>query len=197
MPRPPLPAPAIERGDVDPLTVEEMRTAIEQLGAADILRLEKAAAYFGRRSGQSADDLRQEAYVRALDGRRRCPRGVGVPLFLSNVMGSIASERDRDAQHADVDQMTTVDAAAAHRLSNYQPDVLEQVCTRIDGDRLRREAIHLFNDNERAKVMFEGIVEEMEGEELRGLLDASQTEFDSLRRLVRRRLDKHFQGPKP
>ncbi len=179
------------------MTVEEARIAIAQLGPADMLRLAKAAAYFGYRNGRLADDLRQEALVRVLDGRRKCPRTVKPALFLSNVMRSIASERDRDSEHADLDEMEAIGAPAAASMSSHGSDLLEQVRAKIDGGQLLRKALDLFEDNERAKTMFEGIVEEMEGQELRELLGVSQVEFDSLRRLVRRRLDKHFQGRKP
>ncbi len=183
--------------DADTWTVEEARIAIAQLGPADMLRLTKAAAYVEYRTGRSAGDLKQEAFVRVLDGRRKCPRNVNVALFLSNVMRSIASETDRDAEHTDVDEPASINAAADETINSYGLSPLEQVRTKVDGGRLLREALALFDDNMEARMMFEGIVEEMEGQELRELLGVSQVEFDTLRRLVRRRLDKHFQGRKP
>jgi RNA polymerase sigma-70 factor (ECF subfamily) len=40
--------------------------------------------------------------------------------------------------------------------------------------------------------MLEGIMEGIAGEELRSLTQLSQTQFDSKRRLIRRRIDKAF-----
>ncbi|MCW6509873.1 hypothetical protein [Lichenifustis flavocetrariae] len=191
-----LGSPEGDQDEAEALTLEEVRVAIEHLGPADMLRLAKAAAHFEYRNGRLARDLRQEAFVRVLDGRRKCPRNVNLALSLSNVMRSIASERDREAEHADIDEMIAADSLEAGSMSGIGPDLLEQVRGKLDGEQLLSEALRLFEDNERAKTMFEGIIEDMEGQELRELLGVSQVEFDTLRRLVRRRLDKHFRDRK-
>ena len=74
---------------------------------------------------------------------------------------------------------------------------IEKLKVEFDGERLLSEALGLFEDDEKAKLMFEGMMEEMEGEELRAFLELTSTEFNSKRRLVRRRLNNHFEGRRP
>lgn len=54
------------------------QTHNELLGAIE-LRVEKMAAYFGRRCGVDEDDLRQEAWVAVLEMLPRLDHSVGVP----------------------------------------------------------------------------------------------------------------------
>jgi hypothetical protein len=56
-----------------------------------------------------------------------------------------------------------------------------------------RAAIAAFDGDETAEMLFEGTVDGMEGQELREFLGLSQTDFDSKRRFVRRRLNLHFE----
>jgi RNA polymerase sigma-70 factor (ECF subfamily) len=57
---------------------------------------------------------------------------------------------------------------------------------------LRQTILELFADDSIAQRMLEGIMEGIAGEELRSLTQLSQTQFDSKRRLIRRRIDKAF-----
>jgi hypothetical protein len=80
----------------DSLSLDEITAAIEAFKDADWLRLTRAARYFSYkgRCGRDWADLQNEALVRTLDGRRKCPRDISVLTFLGNVIRSIASESD-------------------------------------------------------------------------------------------------------
>jgi hypothetical protein len=67
-------AAALDDSVGDSLSPEEIRSAIERFSDADWLRLRKAAQYFSGRSGREWRELQNEALLRSLDGRRRCPR---------------------------------------------------------------------------------------------------------------------------
>ena len=51
----------------------------------------------------------------------------------------------------------------------------------------------LFDGDETAQRLFDGTLDGIEGQKLRGLLGLSQKDFDSKRRFVRRRLNQHFE----
>ena len=73
---------------------EEIEEAIRSLSTAELLRLHKAARYYcRRRSLLHPDDLLHEAFARAIDGSRGCPRDVDVVRFLALAMRSIASSK--------------------------------------------------------------------------------------------------------
>ena len=57
---------------------------------------------------------------------------------------------------------------------------------------LRQTILELFADDGVAQRMLEGIMDGIAGEELRSLTQLSQTQFESKRRLIRRRIDKAF-----
>ena len=76
------------------LSPAELSTAIEKFSELDWLRVKKAALRFYGRCGGDWEVLQNEALVRALDGRQKCRRDVGVVTFLGNAIRSIASERD-------------------------------------------------------------------------------------------------------
>ena len=52
--------------------------------------------------------------------------------------------------------------------------------------------LSLFEDDEIAQLILEGMMEGIEGEELRELTDLDNTAYQSKRRLIRRRIDKKF-----
>ena len=179
------------------LDTEEIRAAIECFGDADWVRLKRAADYFAWRAGTQGCDLRQEAMMRALEGRRKCPRNTKVITFLCNAIRSIASEDDLDVQQVPLEGKLEFDPDDGAKLCDPSQSPDREAQGRIDGERLLSEALGLFEDDEKAKLMFEGMMEEMEGEELRAFLELTSTEFDSKRRLVRRRLNNHFEGRRP
>jgi RNA polymerase sigma-70 factor (ECF subfamily) len=178
----------------DTLSLDEITAAIEMFTDADWLRLKIAAQYFSYegRCGRDWSDLQNEALVRALDGRRKCPRNVSVLTFLGNVIRSIASDSD------DLDK-----TLRSHELDAAQETVTgaitlkappDPLASTFDAKRLFKEAVDLFEGDTVAQTLFEGDVDGMEGQELRELVGLTQTEFDSKRRYVRRRLNAHFAG---
>ena len=52
--------------------------------------------------------------------------------------------------------------------------------------------VSLFEDDEIAQVILEGMMEGIEGEELRKLTELDKTAYQSKRRLIRRRIEKRF-----
>jgi hypothetical protein len=177
----------------DTLSLDEISVAIEEFTDADWLRLKRAALYFSYddRCARDWADLQNEALVRSLDGRRKCPRNVPVCTFLGNVIRSIASETDYLDGNAlrsyEVEQAQETVAGVIALKGASDP-----LASNFDSKRLFKEAVDLFEGDMIAQTLFEGDVDGMEGQELRELVGLTQTEFDSKRRYVRRRLNAHF-----
>jgi hypothetical protein len=81
------------------------------------------------------------------------------------------------------------DAAPGVFALKAPPDPLVSI---FDAKQLFKEAVDLFEDDTVAQVLFEGDVDGMEGQELRALVGLTQTEYDTKKRYVRRRLNAHF-----
>ncbi len=174
------------------LSPAELSATIEKFSELDWLRVKKAALRFYGRSGGDWEDLQNEALVRALDGRRKCPKGVQVVTFLGNVIRSIASEFDGlDGHFPPSDELEAQQETAAGAVPLTEP--VDPVASTVDAMSMIEGAAAVFDGDEIAQRLFEGIVDGIEGQKLRDLLELSQKEFDSKRRFVRRRLDHHFE----
>jgi hypothetical protein len=71
---PSLPATAEERAPDSHYTPDEISVLLGTLSNADRQRLVASSRYLAHDRHILAADLRQEAFVRALDGRRKCQR---------------------------------------------------------------------------------------------------------------------------
>jgi hypothetical protein len=72
------------------------------------------------------------------------------------------------------------------------PDPEYQSASNEEVTQMTQHIVPLFDDDLVAQVMVEGIMEGMEGEELRELTGLSKVGFASKRRLVRRRIEQGF-----
>jgi RNA polymerase sigma-70 factor (ECF subfamily) len=77
----------------DYATPDEAAVALEQLGPAGRIRLEKIARNRLRGLNTEWEDLLQEALTRILEGSRKWPRNLPIINFVAGVMKSLASER--------------------------------------------------------------------------------------------------------
>lgn len=180
---------------------DEVADAIRGLSAPQWGRLRAAATAFARGRPIEAEDLLQEAFRRALDGSRSCPNHVDLAKFLAESMRSIAhGEKAKRgcrpplvplASHGD-----TSDEAVD--LPTHKPTVEERMAYDQEGAAMQTAIIALFDDDPVAQVIVEGIFEDLQGEDLRELTELDATAYQTKRKLIRRRIDKHFpDGWKP
>jgi DNA-directed RNA polymerase specialized sigma24 family protein len=83
----------------DYFSIVEISQMLDALTEPDWRRLLRSSRYLAHGHRILAADLRQEAFVRSLDGRRRCRRSYDIVNFLIGIMRSLTSqerEADRD-----------------------------------------------------------------------------------------------------
>jgi DNA-directed RNA polymerase specialized sigma24 family protein len=176
-----------ERQSDDYLTTEEVRLRLEQLTAADFQRLRQISGYIAR-SGQDAEDLRQEAYLRALDGTRRCGRDEDFIRFLAGSMQSIQHSKRKAAGRARPHQEALErDPTAAMASAPDEP--LETLLKEEDEFCFVMGKLQMFGDDPVALAVLEGIMEGFQGAELCELVGITPQELATKRRLIKRRLD--------
>jgi RNA polymerase sigma-70 factor (ECF subfamily) len=191
----------VTREPVDPtLSRDEIEEAIRSLPPAGWIKLRKAANTFCRRGALDPDDLLQEAFARAIDGSRRCPRNVDIVRFLAQTMRSIATDTLEVARRQPEFRAVPLigDDGVPLEVPARELSAEERLIELRETKRLSTAIIDLFADDPIAEVIVIGIMEGMDGEELRALTELDDTDFASKRRLIRRRIDAAFpHGEKP
>jgi len=181
------------------LTQKEIRGAIAALPEADWLRLHKVARALCRNvchsGGFDADDLLQEAFQRALNGGRQCPRDVEVTRFLAGVMRSIASDWGKARRRRPEMRLNARSGALLEVVVQVRDgclDAEELLASTEESAGVIERIKDLFADDPTALKIIDGMLEGRAGAELRSAAELSEKEFASKRRLIRRRIDKAF-----
>jgi DNA-directed RNA polymerase specialized sigma24 family protein len=151
----------------------EIYQSLQSLSAAQKTALNKIARTFAKQTRYGHEDLIQEAYLRVLGGKREWRRTVAAVPFLCAVMRSIAWDWRTESHdvHADVEAIGYEDHTAA---------------VRIDAQKIAE----LFSDDPVAQKIIIALMDGARGEELRGISGLTQTEYESKRTKIRRRLEK-------
>ncbi len=180
------------------LSTAEITDAIRALSPTDLVRLRTIARMLARFSNIAADDLAQEACFRAMAGARECPHHIALLPFLVGIMRSIVSDAAKARKRHPEAQLEVL-MAAGKEWSDNTMTTEEQLIASEDEKALveratatRRQVLGLFDDDLVAQTIAEGILDGLEGEELRSLTELDKTAFASKRRLIRRRIAKAF-----
>ena len=181
-------------GAVGSRSRNELEQAIDEFTDADWARLWKAARFYATYPVEP-DQLIQEALLRAISGNRNCPTNVDVPKFLAEAMRSIAnggrSKVENRRVEVSLNDETRKDLEA---ITPKTPDLTpeERIISDEQCHNIETGILKLFEDDEAAQLLVLGMMDGVEGTELRELTDLDETSFNSKRRLVRRRIGKAF-----
>lgn len=176
------------------LSTADIEAALRALPEVGWIRLRKISYIFANYSTMNAEDLLQEACFRALDGTRRCPKDLDLFKFFSGMMRSIASDTLKAAKrHPELRLVSSSDdEEIVYDLPDEQPSAEEIIIKAQEATRIKQNILSLFEDDSVAQIMVEGIMEDMDGEELRALTELDKIAFASKRRLIRRRIERAF-----
>jgi RNA polymerase sigma-70 factor (ECF subfamily) len=177
------------------LSVAEVTEIIENLSDADFLRIKKISQYLSYGGARSPAELRQEAIKRALGGTRKCPRRLEIVPFLYGTMRSIASaDRKAIGRSPELHLVPKQGSSAGSILDGVDPRLSPEDRILKDEEfyELKNAILPLFDDDPVAQTLAEGMIEGMEGQELREFVGLNEKDFATARRLIRRRIDKAF-----
>ena len=159
--------------EAPPLSRAEIDNAIKFLTAAEKTKIMKIAAQYAPMTPYGDEDLLQEAKLRAIDGRRKWPRGLPATTFFMWVMRSIAWEWKRKDDPLDED---IGDKGAGERT------LLNRIYA--------MEIIKAFDDDPIAQNILVARMKGARGEELRKLSGLSPKDYESKIKNIRRRIEK-------
>ena len=174
---------------------DEVESAILAFTPDEALRLRDVSWRYASLCTLEADDLLQEAIVRALEGSRKCPVNISVVRFLAEAMRSIAHGESEKTENQVVPiSLLSADDQESKSLNrpDRSPSIEENVINEESAAILRNSIIALFNEGTPERDMVEGIMDGWSAEELRELLNLDKTVYNSMRRLIRRRLNKAY-----
>lgn len=156
------------------------------LSNADRQRLAASSRYLAHDRHILAADLRQEAFIRALDGRRKCQRSWNVTDFLVGIMRSLTSaEREADM--------------AGHRpvlIGTFGEGVIDPASPAPSPEQVGHDAIYYrrtitairetIERDPRLVALIDAVLDGAKGAELQRRLQVDATELASLRRQLKR-----------
>jgi DNA-directed RNA polymerase specialized sigma24 family protein len=179
----------------DRLTVAEMYDSIETISEADMARFVSVARGFSRLCGIDADELLQEAFTRALEGRRTCERGTDLVPFLCGVMKSFVSQENEARKEGF--RRTVVMRGGEPVLPDVpadDPSPERSAISAIDDKARLAEIEALAVGDEKLQLLIEGIYDKMRGAELQELLGVDKNGLAAVRKRLWRLLQECKKG---
>lgn len=162
----------------------EVRRVLNRLRRADILRLSLLAQHWasGLRT-YNADDLLNEAFDRALSGRRPWPSDLSMAAFLNGIMRSVASQWRREE-------------AREPLIEDDEDGGTEKIEGSLDPDHDLRDLLCRMRQSlgvdPQALAVFEHILADSDRQEVQTALGIDATVYDTARRRMIRHLFKNF-----
>lgn len=147
--------------------------------------LHQAARYYGWLAQTDADDLLQDALLRAVT-TRSCPAHVQVDRYVRGIIRSIASaiivKRERNRDLAELAR-----AAEEERLANSVLSPDEELDRRERAEVYQDALARICEGNLLAEMVLDGIGQGLRGKALEEFAEADTLELANVRRLIKRR----------
>ena len=170
----------------DHYSLEEMRKAVGALSKGEMLNLYGMSSDIAIRYKLDPRDLLNEAFVRALDGRRKCPKNVNIVAFLFWTMKSIVSSKAKsNKKHPHISATSQADNGEEKDDFLFRDDRSPESAT-ISADILNR-LVHACEENENAYFVVEALLEDQSRDDILELLDGDVKKLNSARRYIRRK----------
>lgn len=176
----------------DVLSVAELKSQLDGLSQADWIRLERAANTLCWGLAIEPQDLLNEIFCRALEGRRKCPTNVPVNVFLMGGMESIVSAHLKKRSHDVVEQAVIANSSDCEEVDSF----LDRHCDLDTPEEilLAQQTLDkyekLFSDNETAQMVLMGQIDGYSPLEIQEMCGLKPVEYASNLRFIRRKLDK-------
>ena len=168
------PKPRRKRYSPDEIrSLEEIRKIYELLTDAEKTRMVMIARIRAKGTSYEHRDLINEAWTRVFEGRRKWPKDVDVIPFMSGVMWSVSGDWQAEKHDESVD----IDSVG---IDNHPR------AATLDAQKI----MALFDDDPIAQKMVIAMMKGLRGEELKEMSGLTQTEYESKRTKIRRRVEK-------
>ena len=171
-----------------------MRDAIEALYEEEHAKLIDIARFRAAGFSGAYEDLLHEALTKALDGQRKCPADTDFTAFLSNVMRSLANNWRKGRERHRTEQFPE-DKKARERLFLGIGRIESAEEVRMQGEKLER-MLTLF-ENDPVALRVAKLMSRHRGDALRVAAGISTRELATVRRRIRRRVERALKEGTP
>lgn len=173
-------------------TPDELKLHFEQLSQSDWSKLGKAAHYLTWGLSISGDDLLNEMFCRALQGKRKCRIDLPIVVFLIGAMksevSSILEKRKHDVLAQAVhEQDCETDHFEEYPSMQNQFNTPEQI---LIADQALNRLVSLFQDVEVEQMILMGQEDELSPKDIQELCGITPTQYASALKSIRRKRDK-------
>ncbi|MBF5039896.1 sigma-70 family RNA polymerase sigma factor [Methylophilus sp. 13] len=174
----------------DVLSVIELKELIESMSDAEWMKLGKSADYLSWGLGIDGQDLLNIAFCKALEGKRKCRKGLPVLVFIYRAMESLVSaylkKRKRDPLAQSVDLVIEDDLLDSLDLEP-NIDTPEQIL-------IAKETLEKIDDtlsgNETIEMVFMAQLDGYSPQEIQNLVGLTPVQYASTLTSIRRKLNK-------
>jgi len=187
----------LDEGSIDSeIDYQDIEEALSSLSEADLLRLDKAAIHYSFPSRYTPEELLQQTFSKVLDGSRNFKKGINIIAFLIKTMQSLASsccksQKRKPECKLDPEEPGNPDVAQ-NNLGDTGQSPEDILIAKDSAAHIKVTILKLFDDRPVARMVIEAIMEDMSRTEIQELTDLDDKDYDSTRRLIRRRLEKAF-----
>lgn len=169
------------------LTTAEAVDLMRSLSDDDIFQLGRSAKQY-EYCLMDADELLNEAIIATASGRRRVPRTVSIIAFLVETMWSIASNEKRKIDR----KLSPTDDDPTHDPILNLVDETTCLEKNTIADQKLKKIFELFKDDDDVTMLLMGICDGLTPDEICDTANWSRTTYNSVRKKLRRGLNKHF-----
>lgn len=182
--------------DRETIPPADVTSAIGNLSDIQWIRLRKIAGIYHWVNGMEPDDFLQEALARAMSGVRKCPADQDIVEFLTGVMKSLAGDANRSWWKKNVvatDDFQVSQQACGDRKEPIRGGVgHEHGVDGVYATQVLQKLDSIFKDDEEGAMLLMAKIEGDSAQEIQEALKLSQTEYATILRRIRRRVDAHF-----
>jgi RNA polymerase sigma-70 factor (ECF subfamily) len=181
------------QGSGSPRSRDEIEAAIGAFTPADWARLKLVANRYAV-AGIDPMDLAQEAIVRALTDGRHCPAEIDVVRFLAEAIRSVAHGEMEKVVRRELVPLAAPGEPVRGALDPPDPKgTAEQMLVwRQTEAEMLQALLALFEDDAVARDIIDGEVAGMSADEIKAITGLTGQDYDSKRRLIRRRINKKY-----
>jgi len=172
-------------------TIKEVNEILSTLDDPSWTKLMKAAEYKSYFYDISAEDLLQDVIEKLLSNKRNWPRDLDIFILFRNIIRSLLdNEKKKDKKELSLNDKNKNGDEFINNYADQKVDTEQELLLQ----QKREEISGLFKDDDMAKNIVDGRMENLKRGELLEILGLTEQEYDTKWKKIRRCITKEYPG---